>query len=91
LGWPVGRPVECGPAVRGRGREWQVGLTAIQINFDIIQIRSNLVRIKTSLPEPENLELKYGFERFDERNNFIHRNFSRFKMDFKLKFRESII
>jgi hypothetical protein len=23
------------------------------------------------------------------RNNFIHRNFSRFEMDFKLKFRES--
>jgi hypothetical protein len=32
-----------GPAVRGRGREWQVGPAAIQIKFEIIQIRSNMV------------------------------------------------
>jgi hypothetical protein len=28
-------------------------------------------------------EIKYRFEGFDERNNFLHRNFSRFEMDFK--------
>jgi hypothetical protein len=57
--------------------------------LEIIQIRSNLVRINISLPEIKNFEIKYGFEGFDEVNNFIHRNFSRFEMDFKIKFRES--
>jgi hypothetical protein len=33
-------------------------------------------------------EIKYGFEGFGERNNFLHMNFSRFEMDFELKFRE---
>jgi hypothetical protein len=37
----------------------------------------------------EKFEIKYGFEGFDERNNFLHMNFSRFELDFKLKFRES--
>jgi hypothetical protein len=41
------------PVSEGRreGREWQVCPAAIQIKFEIIQIYSNLVRIKTSLPE----------------------------------------
>jgi hypothetical protein len=34
------------------------------------------------------IEIKYGFEGFGERNNFLHMNFSRFEMDFELKFRE---
>jgi hypothetical protein len=42
----------------GRGREWQVGPAAIQIKFEIIQIHSNLVRIKTSIPKVENFEIK---------------------------------
>jgi hypothetical protein len=37
----------------------------------------------------KNFEIKYVFELFDDMNNFPHRNFSRFEMDFKLKFRES--
>jgi hypothetical protein len=91
VGWPVGQPTEWGLAVRGRGREWQVGPAVIQIKFEIIQIRSNLVRIRINLPKLENFEIKYGFEGFDERNNFIPRNFSKFEMDFKLKFKESIV
>jgi hypothetical protein len=37
----------------------------------------------------ENFEIKYGFEGFNERNNFLHRNFFRFEVDFELKFRET--
>jgi hypothetical protein len=29
------------------------------------------------------IEIKYGCEGFEERNNFLHRNFSGFEMDFK--------
>jgi hypothetical protein len=39
----------------------------------------------------EKFEIKYGFEGLEERNNFLHMNFSRCRMDFKLKFRESKI
>jgi hypothetical protein len=74
-----------GPAVRGRGREWQVGPAAIQIKFEIIQIRFNLVCINTSLPELKNFEIKYGFGGFEEMNNFLHRNLIRFEMNFELK------
>jgi hypothetical protein len=37
----------------------------------------------------EKIEIKYFFEGFDERNNFLHRNLSKFEMDFKIKNRES--
>jgi hypothetical protein len=33
--------------------------------------------------------IKYGFVGNTIRNNFTHMNFSRFEIDFKLKFRES--
>jgi hypothetical protein len=54
-----------------------------------IQTCSNLIRFKQDLPELENLEIKYGFEGFDERNNFAYRNFLRFEMYFELKFKEN--
>jgi hypothetical protein len=60
MGWPVGRPAEWGPAIRGMVREWQVGPAAIQIKFKIIQICSNLVRINTSLLKLQNFKIKYG-------------------------------
>jgi hypothetical protein len=41
------------------------------------------------LPSPKKFEIKYGCEWFEEGNNFLHRNFFRFKMDFELKFEES--
>jgi hypothetical protein len=34
------------------------------------------------------IEIKYGCEGFEERNNFLHRKFFIFKMDFELKFGE---
>jgi hypothetical protein len=49
------------------------------------QIRSNFILSKHDLPRLQKFEIKYGFEGFDEGNNFIHMNFSRFEMDFKLK------
>jgi hypothetical protein len=33
----------------------------------------------------ENFEIKYGCEGFEERNNFLHRNFFIFEIDLKLK------
>jgi hypothetical protein len=33
----------------------------------------------------ENFQIKYGIEGLEERNNFPHRNFSRFGMDLELK------
>jgi hypothetical protein len=37
----------------------------------------------------EKIEIKYGFEALEEGNNFLYRNFLRFRMDFELKFREA--
>jgi hypothetical protein len=37
----------------------------------------------------EKFKIKYGYEGFEDRNNFLHRNFSRFEMDFELKIWES--
>jgi hypothetical protein len=34
-------------------------------------------------------EIKYGFEGFDERNNFSYKNVLRFEVDFELNFREA--
>jgi hypothetical protein len=44
---------------------------------------SNFDPIKKDLPALKNFEIKYGYEGFEERNNFLHRNFSRFRTDFK--------
>jgi hypothetical protein len=74
---------------RERGREWQVG-PGLRLNiFILVQKCSNLIRPKTDILKLQKFEIKYGFEGLDESNNFIHRNFSRFEMNFKLKFRES--
>jgi hypothetical protein len=32
--------------------------------------------------------MKYGIEEFEEGNNFLYRNISRFKLEFELKFKE---
>jgi hypothetical protein len=48
------------------------------------QTCSNFILSKHDLPKLK----KYSFEGFDDRNNFLHMNISRFEMNFKLKFRE---
>jgi hypothetical protein len=45
-------------------------------------------RSKGCLPILEKLEIKYGWKKFEIRNNFTYRNFSRFEKEFELKFRE---
>jgi hypothetical protein len=44
---------------------------------------------KRTFPSLKN-ETKYGCECFEERNNFLHRNFFRSEMNFELKIWESI-
>jgi hypothetical protein len=39
--------------------------------------------LKDGLPVLENFQVKYGIEGFEERDNFIHRNFFRFELDFE--------
>jgi hypothetical protein len=60
-----------------------------QTDSNHIQILLNFDGSKKDPPELEKFEIKYCFEGFDERNNFLHRNISRFEMDLKLKFRKS--
>jgi hypothetical protein len=44
-----------------------------------------LIRSKQDLPELGKFEIKYEFGGFKEMNNFIHTNFIRLEMYFKLK------
>jgi hypothetical protein len=53
-----------------------------------VQIISNFDWPKQYIPEFKKIEIKYGWEGFEERNNFVHWNFSWFVMYFKWKFRE---
>jgi hypothetical protein len=72
------------------GEAW-AGLKA-HWHFLIIQNNSNefeLFWLKSELPVLENFKIKYEFEVFEERNNFLHRNFFRFKLDFEWKIREA--
>jgi hypothetical protein len=41
-----------------------------------------LDRSETDLHVVKKFEIKYGYEGFEERNNFLHQNFFRFEMDF---------
>jgi hypothetical protein len=49
----------------------------------------NFDQSKKGLPRVKKIELKYGFEGFEERNDFLHRNFFRFEVDFERTFREA--
>jgi hypothetical protein len=49
---------------------------------------SKFDRSKFDLPELQKFEVKYGFEDLKKVNNFLHRNFFRFGMEFKLRIRE---
>jgi hypothetical protein len=39
----------------------------------------------------QKFEIKYGWKRFEVRNNFAYRNFLKFQMDFELKIMEASI
>jgi hypothetical protein len=47
-----------------------------------------LIEPKRIFPSSKKFEIKYDFERFEEGNNLLHRNFFKFEMDFELKFGE---
>jgi hypothetical protein len=84
--------MEWVPPISGGKREGERMTSGprLRLNvFKLVQKCSNLIRPKTDLLKLQKFELKYSFEGFDERNNFIHRNFSRLEMYFILKFRES--
>jgi hypothetical protein len=59
-----------------------------QLDSNCIQIHSHFDRSKKDIFELENFELKYSCEGFEERNNFLYKNFFRFEMGFELKFME---
>jgi hypothetical protein len=85
--------------VRNRGCMWGRGYGHVghcvpnrvgqsEMNSDISKYskKSNgfkLIRLKDGLPLLEKSQIKYGIEGFEERNNFLHRNFFRFKLDFE--------
>jgi hypothetical protein len=48
----------------------------------------NFDRSKSCLPVLQKWEIKYGWKEIEIRNNFSYRNFSRFEMQFELKFIE---
>jgi hypothetical protein len=56
--------------------------------FKLVQILSKFDRPKNDISELEKFEIKYGCEGLEEGNNFLHRNFFKFEIDFKWKFRE---
>jgi hypothetical protein len=71
----------------------QIGQThsnKIQTVLNKIQIHSSYDRSKKDLPGLKKFRIKYGIEGFEERNNFLHRNFFIFKVDLKLNFREAL-
>jgi hypothetical protein len=59
------------------------------MDSNYIQILSSFDQSKSDFPKLEKIEIKYGHEGFEERNNFLHMNFFRFKMEFELKFQEA--
>jgi hypothetical protein len=82
------RGKQGGPVLwAGTGRLAWAGLKA-HSNFLFIQNYLNefeLIQSKDRLSVLENFQIKYRIEGFEERNNFTYRNFSRFKMNLKLK------
>jgi hypothetical protein len=57
------------------------------MNFKVVLI----VLIKSDPTDFQQFEIKYGWREFEIRNNFSYRSFSRFKMEFELKFRQILM
>jgi hypothetical protein len=70
----------------GHNARW---FKTVSNNFKLFLTHSNLIRSKHDLLELKNFEIKYGFEGFNENNNFPYRNFLRFEINFELKIREA--
>jgi hypothetical protein len=74
----------CGAKATVMG-QWRFIPIQIQIptNSYSIQIVSNFDQPKKDLAEVKQFEIKYGSEGFEEKNNFLHRNFFRSEMNFQ--------
>jgi hypothetical protein len=75
--------------MRREGERMASGSGYDSIKFKIIQIHPNLIQTKTNPTLLHKFEIKYGWKVVEIRNTFPYRNFSRFSMEFELKFREA--
>jgi hypothetical protein len=66
----------------------ELGLTEARYRRGRISKGSDLIRLKDGLFELKNFKIKYGCEGIEIRNNFPYWKFSKFGIEFELKFRE---
>jgi hypothetical protein len=69
----------------GHGTVPDGGSKMIWICSNGFKYNLNLIRSKMYLLKFKKIEVKYGCEGFDERNNFHYRNFSKFKREIGIK------
>jgi hypothetical protein len=62
-------------------RRFELGLNAYSNKFKQVQIFSNCDQPKKHFPLLRKIEIKYVFEGLKKMNNFLHRNFFRFRRD----------
>jgi hypothetical protein len=80
-----------GPGLHSAGAWLKLSFKPIQKysnGSNEIRIPPNFGWFKRYLLALKKFEIKYGWKAFKIRINFSYRNFSRFKIEFKLKFRE---
>jgi hypothetical protein len=85
------KPLRRGPQpqflVLNPSNRLKTGQTNLNSNFKPVLTLTNP---KKDLPGFGKFEIKYGFEGFEERNNFLHRNIFKFKVNFEVKNREAL-
>jgi hypothetical protein len=80
-----------GPGPHSARVQFKLGFKPIQKysnGSNEIWIPPNFGWFKRYLTRVQIFEIKYGWKEFEIRINFPYRNFSRFEMEFELKFRE---
>jgi hypothetical protein len=71
-----------GAAQHSVGRRGQTAFKSISTDSNDLKTVQILTDPKKDLPQLEQFEQKYGFKVFEEINNFLHRSFFKFKVDF---------
>jgi hypothetical protein len=71
-----------GAAQHSAGRWGQTAFKSISTDSNDLKTVQILIDPKKDLPQLEQFEQKYGIEVFEEINNFLHRSFFKFKVDF---------
>jgi hypothetical protein len=83
---------KCGERERGKGEWWRlapfIAAAAGERRGSGSRLECHATR-GWGIWRLENFEVKYGFEGFDERNKFLHRNFFKFEVDFEWKLWEA--